>query len=205
MASPRPLASGDTAPASASSHLVYVTVSTGIGGGVIADGRVLRGRRGLAGHVGHLVIVKDGVRCNCGNPGCWEAYGAGPAFERRAREQVAASPASSLAAAAPLDARAVFAAAAAGDRLALSLVAEEADILGVGMVSLLHLYSPQRIIVGGGLANSFDLLLPGIMARIASDAMPAFRDVPVVRAALGGNSGLVGAAALAFESVGRKG
>lgn len=181
-------------------HLVYVTVSTGIGGGVIVDGRVMRGRRGMAGHVGHFVMVKDGNRCNCGNPGCWEAYGAGLAFEKRARQRVAAAPSSRLATASPLDARAVFAAAEAGDPLALALVAEEADILGVGMVSLLHLYSPQRIIVGGGLSNGFDRLLPGIMTRIASDAMPAFRDVTVVRAALAGNSGLVGAAALAFEA-----
>jgi len=180
-------------------HLVYVTVSTGRGGGVIADGRVLRGRRGMAGHVGHLSIVKDGLRCNCGNPGCWEAYGAGPALARRARERLQDHPRSLLATADPLDARAVFAAADQDDAMAQSLIAEEADILGVGIVSLLHLYSPERVILGGGLANGFARLQPGIAARIQTDAMPAFRDVPVVVAALSGNSGLIGAAALAFE------
>ncbi|MDQ0474548.1 ROK family protein [Labrys wisconsinensis] len=181
-------------------NLVYVTVSTGIGGGVVSDGRLLRGRRGMAGHVGHMTIMRDGAPCSCGHRGCWEAYGAGPAFARRAREQAARTPGTQLAG--PIDARAVFEAAAAGDALAAALVAEEADILGLGIAGLLHLYSPEIVIVGGGVAHGFPALHPGIAARIRTAAMAPFRDVPVVRAALGDNAGLVGAAALAFEVVG---
>ena len=182
-------------------HLVYVTVSTGIGGGVVSDGRLLRGRRGMAGHVGHMTIVRDGARCACGNAGCWEAHASGTAFTRRAREAVALAGDRATvltAVGGDLHARDVFAAAATGDRLARELVAEQADLIGLGLVNLLHLYSPERVLVGGGMANAFDALRPGIAARVAASAMPPFRDVPIVRAGLGDNSGLVGAAALVF-------
>jgi len=186
--------------------LVYVTVSTGIGGGVVLDGRLLHGRKGLAGHIGHMTIVRDGETCVCGGRGCWEAYASGPAFARRARLRAEGDTSTRLGKdGAPIDGRAVFEAAALGDALASALVAEQADWLGVGVASLLHLYSPEIVIVGGGVANGFDQLLPGIAARVAVDAMPAFGDTPIVRAALGDNSGLLGAAALAFDSEGSRG
>jgi glucokinase len=183
------------------SSFVYLTVSTGIGGGVVSDGRLLRGRQGMAGHVGHMTIIRDGEQCPCGNKGCWEAYGSGPAFARRAQERAKATATKLLLAdEEPIDGRAVFAAAAKGDALACELVLEEADILGIGITNLLHLYSPEVVVIGGGMANEFDVLHPGIVARIRSSAMPPFRDTPIVRAALGENSGLVGAAALAFDA-----
>jgi glucokinase len=182
-------------------NLVYVTVSTGVGGGVVADGRVLRARRGMAGHVGHMTIVRDGEVCSCGNRGCWEAYASGTAFARRARLRAVSSPSTALGMnGAAIDGRAVFDAASRGDALARDLVSEEADLLGVGIVNLLHLYSPDVVVVGGGLSNGFDLLHPGIVARIKSAAMPPFRDTPVVRAGLGSDSGLLGASTLAFEA-----
>ena len=182
-------------------NLVYVTVSTGIGGGVVADGRVLRARRGMAGHVGHMTIVRDGEICSCGNRGCWEAYASGTAFARRARLRAASPAVTTLGAnGAAIDGRAVFDAALRGDALARDLVCEEADLLGVGIANLLHLYSPDVVVVGGGLSNGFDLLRPGIVARIKTAAMPPFRDIPVARAGLGSDSGLFGAATLAFEA-----
>jgi glucokinase len=181
--------------------VVYVTASTGIGGGVIVDGTVLRGRKGMAGHVGHLCIDHNGIRCNCGNTGCWERYAAGPFFAARAREAAAANPSSSLhAKASNLEPSDIFAAAKAGDELALSLVEEEATYLGVGITSLLHLFSPEVIVIGGGMSNAFDQLHPGISAYVADNAMLSFRDVPIVKAALGDNSGLIGAAALVFQN-----
>jgi len=170
-------------------NLVFVTLSTGIGGGVVIDGRVLRGRMGMAGHVGHMTVVQDGEPCPCGNRGCWEAYAAGPALAARASRRAGRE----------MDAAAVFDAAAAGDPLAVELVAEEADLVGVGLASLLHLYSPEILILGGGLATRFDALRPGIAARLARAAMPSFRDVPVVPAGLGGDAGLVGAGLLVLD------
>ena len=182
-------------------NLIYITVSTGIGGGVALDGRLLHGRQGLAGHIGHMTIVRDGEPCLCGNRGCWEAYASGPAFARRACARAEGDISTRLGRhGAPIDGRAVFAVAARGDDLAMALVAEEADLLGIGIASLLHLFSPEIVILGGGVANGFDLLRPGILARIDAAAMPAFRDTPIVRAALGDNSGLIGAAALVFDT-----
>jgi glucokinase len=182
------------------SSLVYMTVSTGLGGGIISDGRVVRGRKGLAGHIGHMKIEANGLRCTCGNPGCWEAYASGTNWALRAQAAVAGRSDTVLGAnGAVLDAAAIFAAAQAGDRLAQELVSEQADYLGIGIVSLLHLLSPEMIVMGGGVSNGFDQLIGGIRARIDRDVMPAFRSVPVKRAALGGDSGLIGAAMQAFE------
>lgn len=165
------------------SHLVYVTISTGIGGGVIADGKVLRGRMGMAGHIGHMTIERDGAPCACGNRGCWEAYASGTAFARRIAPHFP-------------NPKSAFTAATAGNPHALQLVAEEADWLGLGIANLLHLFSPQTVILGGGISNGFSLLLPGIQQRIQANAMPAFRTVPILPATLGENAGLVGAAAM---------
>lgn len=184
------------------SNIVYVTVSTGIGGGVIVDGRVMRGRRGMAGHVGHMIVVPDGDVCGCGTKGCFEAYGAGPAFTARACRHAFGHATTILGrGGAEITSPSVFAAAKIGDQLAQELVAEEAKILGMGFASLFHLYSPDILIMGGGLSNEFDMLAPGIATQIQLSAMPAFKSVPVVKAKLGGNSGLVGAASLVFQAV----
>ncbi|MDQ0456333.1 ROK family protein [Rhizobium paknamense] len=187
-------------------HLVYVTVSTGIGGGVIADGRVLRGRKGMAGHVGHMSVMPDGALCPCGNRGCFEAYGSGTAFTQRARERAFSCEEMTLlgTGGSTIDSRSVFAAARAGDGLANSLIDEEAQILGRGFVSLIHMFSPDLLIMGGGLSQEFERLRPGIQNYISQWAMPAFKDVMVTPAALGQNSGLVGAAALLFLTEGVK-
>lgn len=183
-----------------SANAVYVTVSTGIGGGIICDGRVVRGRRGMAGHVGHMSFVRGGELCFCGNHGCFEAYGSGTALTRRAIAAASGNDKTSLGRdGALIDAASVFAAAAEGDNLAQALVREECEILGQGFASLLHLYSPDVLVMGGGLSNQFDVLRDGILASMRQSAMPAFRDTPLVRAALGNNSGLVGAASLVFE------
>ncbi|MEY2874203.1 MAG: glucokinase [Pseudomonadota bacterium] len=187
-------------------NFVYVTVSTGIGGGVIADGRVLRGRRQLAAHVGHMTTAPDGEICRCGNRGCWEAQAAGPALARLARRAAARHPDSCLAALGDaLDAASVVHAARDGDALARQLIAQEAAHLGLGIVNLLHLYSPERIVLGGGVAQGFDLLHPGIAQEIARRALPPFRDVPVVQAQRGQDAGLVGAASLMLAGHGRPG
>lgn len=183
--------------------MVYVTVSTGIGGGAIVDGRPLRGHKGLAGHMGHLCIDHGGLRCACGNTGCWEAYAAGPAFAARARSRARLARDSSLYPLADaLDAAKVFACAAQGDALAISLVDEEARLLGVGITTLLHLFSPERVVIGGGLSNAFEQLQPGIKAHVQAHAMAGFREAAIVKAGLGGNSGLVGAAEIVFAARG---
>ncbi len=167
------------------SHLVYVTVSTGIGGGVIADGRLLRGRRGMAGHIGHMMIARDGPACTCGGTGCFEALASGTAFSAAAR------------AAGYADAKSVVEAARHGDARAGVVVAGEADLLGYGLASLHYLFSPERIVIGGGVSQALDLMAPRIREQIKRLVMAPFRDVEVVAAELGDNAGLVGVASLA--------
>ncbi|MBY3280331.1 ROK family protein [Rhizobium laguerreae] len=182
-------------------NLIYVTVSTGIGGGAITDGRVLRGRHGMAAHIGHMSVMPNGEPCPCGNRGCFEAYGSGTAFTRRARARAMACSETTLGAnGIEIHSRDVFAAARNGDDLSNRLIDEEAEILGRGFTSLIHIFSPDVVVMGGGLSNEFERLQPGIQRYINEWAMPGFKDVEVVRADLGHNSGLIGSAALAFLS-----
>ena len=181
------------------SSLVFVTVSTGIGGGVIADGHIYHGRRGLAAEIGHMTITNESERCFCGNVGCFEAVGSGTALGREATRLTAPGDGSllrRLARDGDVSARHVVEAARTGDAAARQLIAAEAKWLGIGFTNLLHLYSPDLIVMGGGLSNGFDLLAPGIRATIDQRAMPVYRDVPIVPAELGDRAGLVGAASL---------
>lgn len=185
-------------------HFVYVTVSTGIGGGVVADGRILRGRGGLAGHVGHMIVSESDIRCSCGNRGCWEALASGTAVDKAVRAAALEDPEGAIARAAsdgPVDARALGAALAAGDRAAERIVAREADLLGIGFVNLAHLYSPERIVVGGGISALFPAMEARIRAVFEERAMREFRDVAIVRAGLGSDAGVIGAAALAMTDI----
>ncbi|MER9492418.1 ROK family protein [Mesorhizobium sp. M0320] len=182
-----------------SGSLVFVTVSTGIGGGVVADGHIYHGRRGLAAEIGHMTITGEGDRCFCGAIGCFEAVASGTALGRRATRLTAPGDGSLLRRLSndgDVSARHVVEAAKAGDANALDLIEAEAQWLGIGFTNLLHLYSPDLIVMGGGLSNGFDLLAPSIRAVIQQRAMPAYRDVPVVQAELGDRAGLIGAASL---------
>jgi glucokinase len=167
-------------------HMVYVTVSTGIGGGVVIDNRIMRGNRGMASHVGHMMIAEDGPMCTCGGRGCFEALAAGPAFAKSGD------------AFGFKDGADIVAAARSGDHRAIGLVNREAELLGYGFASLMHLYSPQRLVMGGGVSKALDLMLPTIMKTMTPITMPAFRSADIVPAQLGDNAGLVGAAGLAF-------
>jgi glucokinase len=182
-------------------HLVYVTVSTGIGGGVVVDGHLMHGRRGMACHVGHFQMATVGPQCACGATACFEALASGTALGKRALKLAQDMPTSMLgqwSAREAVDARHVVEGARQGDPLCLELLAEEARYLGSGFTGIIHLYSPDRVIMGGGVSQAFDLLEPGICEVIRRDAMGPFKTVPVVPALLGDNSGLVGAAALAL-------
>lgn len=180
-------------------HMVYVTVSTGIGGGVIADGSLLLGRRGMAAEIGHMTILPDGPLCCCGNHGCWEALASGTALAQFAVAALADGCPSlirTLAGEKPIGGAHVAAAAHAGDVVALDLMRREGEWLGIGMANLLHLYAPDRIVLGGGVVQSFDLLEPHIRRVMIERAMPPFRDIPFGIAELGDNAGLIGAASL---------
>lgn len=181
-------------------NIVFVTVSTGIGGGVIANGRLLHGHRGLAAEIGQMTVdARSSESLFGGATGVWEALASGTALGRRAgRRALGADGARlrELAGNGPITARHVAEAARQDDRLAIALLDEEADLLGIGFANLLHLYSPERLIVGGGLGAALDLMASRIADTVRERALPAFRDVPIVPAALGSRAGLIGAASL---------
>ena len=177
---------------------IYVTLSTGIGGGIIAGGRPLRGRRGMAGHLGHMFFHRDWPRHQGAKMTCFEDWGAGPAMAAHATALADVTTYSALHGRS-LDARAVYDAAANGDALAQSLVNDEAELLGLGFASLIHILSPEAIILGGGMSSAFDQLAPTITASLATHLKPGFDGVQVKRAHLGTASSLIGAAALVFH------
>ena len=184
--------------------VLFVTVSTGIGGGVVSDGRIFHGSRGLAVEIGHMTISDGGPRCACGATGCFEALASGTALGRYGAQAALLAGGERIAAVqvetGHTGARAVIEAARKGDPMALSLVVQEAKWLGVGLTNLLHLFSPEVVLIGGGLSNAFDLLIGDIRTVIGARAMSAYRSVEIRRAALGANAGLVGAAGLVFAT-----
>lgn len=182
--------------------MVFVTVSTGIGGGVVADGRLLLGAKGLAAEIGHMTVDASSPESLFGGaPGSFEALASGTALGRDATRRAAAPEGEGLrarAGAGSVTARHVVEAARAGDPLARDLLETEARWLGLGFANLLHLYAPERIVVGGGVAAGLDLMAATVAATIRARALPAYRETPVVVAALGRAAGLVGAASLFF-------
>ncbi len=178
---------------------IYVTISTGIGGGVISDGRLVLGRKGIAGEVGHMTIQTDGPVCGCGKIGCWEVVASGTALARGAAAALAGghpSLISDITAGGAIEGWHIAAAAERGDALAQILMRREGELIGIGLVNLLHLYAPERIALGGGVTKSMAQLEPYIRKVIMERAMPPYRDAVIELATLGDRVGVIGAAAL---------
>ena len=185
-------------------HFVFITTSTGIGGALVLDGQIHDGV-GSAGEVGHSPVGPDMPECGQGHPGCLEGTGSGTAIANAARRELASGARSSLSGVDPatLDARAVEAAAKAGDELSIRIFAQAGRVLGRAIGGLINLLAPEIVVVGGGLINAGDLLFSPLRAAIPEIAFdwPAAR-CRVVEAALGTDAGLVGAVAWAVRSFG---
>jgi glucokinase len=188
-------------------HLVYLSLGTGVGGGVIVDGKLLIGSGGIAGELGHIIVDLYGPRCPCGNIGCLEAMAPGPALAREAAMMVASRRETSMAEAVGGDpdkvtAEIVIQAAQQGDPAALELMEREAKLVGAGIISLVHIFNPQLVVLGGGVANAAGELLLKPVRAAAETHYRAFQGTfDVVLAALGGDSGALGAVAAALEKV----
>lgn len=184
-------------------HLLYLTVSTGIGGGIIADDRLYLGAQGAAGEVGHQVIEAEGPRCHCGSRGCLEALASGWAIAREAKERGLKSGGGAFRSR-PITAEMVHRWARAGDPVALEVIARAGEYLGIGLANLVNLFNPQLLILGGGVAKMGELLL-GPAERALHErafALPA-GIVRMVPPALGEDSGLLGVAVWFFRGEGK--
>ncbi|MFQ5921662.1 MAG: ROK family protein [Anaerolineales bacterium] len=181
--------------------LVYMTVSTGIGGGIISGGRLLLGARGYAGEVGHQTLVAEGPICGCGQPGHLEALASGPSIVRNAKERLEAGANSSIADfGEQITGESITEAAKAGDKLAQELFAQAGFYIGLGVVNLIHILEPQRVLIGGGVSQAGDLLFEPIRETVHQRVMsPIFREVEVLPTALGADVGLMGAVALVLS------
>lgn len=186
-------------------HSVYLTLGTGVGGGLVVNGRLVRGASGSAGELGHMVIRPNGPRCACGSRGCLEALVGTSAIIRRARQALRTGRARILAGLAkrhdgPLSPELVSRAAQAGDRAARRIWEDVGDELGLGLSNLVNLLNPERIVIGGGMAKAW----PHFAARLVTTIRRCAFDVPakavkVVRAQLGDDAGIVGSAMLVRE------
>jgi glucokinase len=183
------------------STMVYLTISTGIGGGAVIDGRLHRGAAGNGGEFGHVMVRTGGRPCLCGRRGCLECYASGTSIALRAREAVAERGTGSVLAGIPeIRSEDVVAAASAGDPLAVELWEETIDVLSVAITDLVNVFEPDLVVLGGGVTRSGDVLIEPIRARVAAAAMPpAAAASDVVLAGLGDVVCVVGAGAVAFD------
>jgi glucokinase len=186
------------------SHLIYITLSTGIGGGFIIDGKLFLGAHGFAAEIGHMVIDPDGPRCVCGNFGCLEALASGSAIARMAQEGISSGKPSAILNLVDGDlskvtAQTVEKAARSEDSLAKEIMERAGTSLGIGIVNLLHLFDPELLIIGGGVSKAGDLLFEPVRRVIAERAMHGFKQAKIVPSALGDDSGLYGAVAWVLD------
>ncbi len=205
-----------------SNEMVYLTISTGIGGGIISNGKILEGVSGTAGELGHMTIDLHGERCNCGNIGCLEAVASGTAIARQANRAIALGQGEGLLAFAlheqkelesntPEDTAAdaqsnihvnasmVAKAAKAGVPLAQEIIQRAAEGLGVGLINIIHIFNPELIILGGGVTQMGEMLLSPAKQIIEARAMQIPREsARIVAAKLGSDVGLIGAGALHY-------
>ena len=186
------------------SHLIFITLGTGVGGGVISHGVLLRGAQGAGGEMGHITIQATGPRCGCGNHGCLEALASGTAIARRAREVASEKPDSALGQLAVERAvlgEDVARLARQGDEAAISVLRETGVWLGIGLAGFVNVFNPEVIAIGGGAARAGDLILDAARHEVRLRAMSPSRDlVEIKEATLGADSGVLGAAALARNS-----
>jgi glucokinase len=191
-------------------HVVMASVGTGIGGGIIIDGKLYEGATGYAGEIGHIVAFAGGHTCNCGVKGCWEEYAALRGILRTAQEHLDRDVKhesfifKALDQEGELTPRMVFDAARGGDPLALGIVDEIGRNTAVGIGSLINIFDPDMLIIGGGIAEAGDIYLNAIKTHIPAWSLPdSLEGVEIVLAKLGSRAGIFGAAALVFGDINR--
>jgi glucokinase len=188
-------------------NFIYITLSTGIGGGIVIDGKIYGGAIGAAGEVGHMTIDDEGPICNCGNRGCWETLASGTALAREARHRIKEGIRTSILEYAEGDvekvtAQVIHSAAEQGDSLAKKLISRTGYYVGVGLANLINIFNPELIVIGGGLSNIGDMLLKPAFKTAGERAYKeAFQAVRFASPELGRDSGVLGAAAFALREM----
>jgi glucokinase len=184
-------------------HLIYLTVSTGIGSGVISDGRLLHGAGGIAAELGHINVIPEGPLCGCGQYGHLEALASGTAIARWTQEQINAGAQSVLAQAERISAKTIAEAARQGDTLAQEAYTRAGTFIGLALADFLHTFNPTIVIFGGGVSKSWDLLGGPTRKSMEKHVLsPIYlQDLTITTAALGDDAGLIGALLVARDAV----
>jgi glucokinase len=182
-------------------NLVYITVSTGIGGGVIIDNQLLLGARGLAAELGHVTVIPDGPICSCGQRGHLESVTSGPAIARWVEQEINQGIPASLADKKPIKAEDISKAANQGDALAIAALARAGTFLGTAVADYLHIFNPSVVIIGGGVSLSGEALFTPLRKAMTEHVMSKkyLENLTLTTAALGDEVGLMGALALAQQ------
>jgi glucokinase len=183
--------------------IICVTLGTGVGGGIILDGELWRGIDGSAGEIGHIGVEASGAACTCGSRGCLEVYASATAIVRMTREVQAHYPRSPLHTTEDLTAKAVYQSGIEGDELALEVFRRMGRYLGVGVASLINILNPEMIVIGGGVAEGWDMFIKHVREQVMERAFPIpARRAQIVRAERGDDAGLLGAAHIAVAKQG---
>jgi glucokinase len=183
--------------------LIFLTISTGVGGGIICKDQLLEGHMGLAAELGHITILPDGPVCPCGKPGHLEAFSSGTAITQYVKQMLAEGEISILQKKADINAFEISQAARMGDQLALRAYHRAGLFLGKALASFIHIFNPSLIILGGGVSQSGSLLFDPTLESLQTDIMdPIYlQDLKIVPAMLGDDAGLFGALAHARERI----
>ena len=180
-------------------NMIFITASTGIGGGAVLNGKLFRGATGNALEVGHMTVSTEGPRCGCGNVGCAEALGSGTAIGKRAKEAVLSNVKTSLKNYDNVTSKEVFKEAANGDRVAKKILNTSLTYLGIAVANTITNFDPEKVVVGGGVVNGGDIVIDTIKNVVEERCMAAFvENCTIEKAVLGGKAGVLGAAALAI-------
>lgn len=189
-------------------NLFYVTVSTGVGGGIIANGEMVTGYEGHAGEVGHITVQPGAQRCNVGCDGCFEGNASGPAIAKAALSRIDAGDETAIwemagRVRASISSKLVFEAADAGDPVAVAVREHAVEAIGIGLGSLLNIFDPEALVVGGGVTHGLTNIWSDVIASVKRFSLAHFQENPRVHVTtLGDDVSLLGAAGLAFRHAG---
>ena len=179
--------------------IIGITLGTGVGGGVITGGMLLRGHKGIGAELGHVVVDPNGYPCGCGNHGCLETIASATGISRLAREWKERYPDSIIT---EFTAKAVMDAARQGDPLGVKVLEIVSQALGIALGSLIHIFNPQLIVIGGGVSRAGDVLLSAVKKRTRENVMRSFWDTyEIVLSDLVDDAGIFGAASMGFEEI----
>jgi glucokinase len=183
---------------------IMVTLGTGVGGGIIINGEIVRGADGTAGEIGHINSEPNGIPCGCGSRGCVEQYASASAVAAMAARAIMRDPSIAGSNGKVLDSQEIFERAQAGEQWAIDIFVTQGTYLGLVLAGLINTLNPDVIVIGGGAAAAWDAFIPALMKKVRSSSYAdAAARANIVRAKLGDNAGILGAAKLGFESIGQ--